>query len=304
MNTLDKNKILSISKNIYDDLTKLSNVNGIGIGYKFINSTNTGELSLHVLVEKKVDKSVLGSKNLVPKNYMNVKTDVIEIGKVHSHKLIDRIRPLEGGYSIGPAGYNWAGTLGCIVTRGTTPNIEYFLLSNNHVFSDGGIVPIGNPILQPAVLDRGISSTDKVAILSEVINIDFSGGINKVDCAIAKVTDPSIVTNKIALIGVPKGISQAKLTSMVKKSGRTTSELEGTVQTVNATIGVDYGMDRTAIFSNQFVSTAISSPGDSGSLVLDKDNNAVGLLFAGSSSTTIFTDINSVLSALNVSLLL
>lgn len=46
----------------------------------------------------------------------------------------------------------------------------------------------------------------------------------------------------------------------------------------------------------------MSQGGDSGSAVLDRDNRLVGLLFAGSDSTTIINRIEHVFSALRLSL--
>ena len=47
----------------------------------------------------------------------------------------------------------------------------------------------------------------------------------------------------------------------------------------------------------------MSEGGDSGSLIVDAtENKAVGLLFAGSTLATIFTPIDLVLSALNITI--
>jgi hypothetical protein len=63
---------------------------------------------------------------------------------------------------------------------------------------------------------------------------------------------------------------------------------------------VGYGGGRTARFRDQFVTTGISAGGDSGSLVTTLDNVAVGLLFAGSSISTIINPIENVRSLLRV----
>ena len=64
---------------------------------------------------------------------------------------------------------------------------------------------------------------------------------------------------------------------------------------------VSYGAGRTARFEGQLVAGGMSQGGDSGSLVVDgNSNNAVGLLFAGSTSTTIFCPIEEVLNILNI----
>ena len=54
------------------------------------------------------------------------------------------------------------------------------------------------------------------------------------------------------------------------------------------------------IFEDQILAGAMSQGGDSGSLVLDKDNNAVGLLFAGSNTSTLMNPIQYVLDAFGV----
>ncbi len=97
----------------------------------------------------------------------------------------------------------------------------------------------------------------------------------------------------------------------VQKDGRTTDCTEGTVSAINLTVNVGYdGTTCTiATYTNQIQvapaapSTAFAAAGDSGSPVVDSDNNAVGLLFAGDSAgNAIANPIGAVLSALNVSL--
>ena len=57
-----------------------------------------------------------------------------------------------------------------------------------------------------------------------------------------------------------------------------------------------------AVFEEQILTNDMSDPGDSGSLVLDEANHAVGLLFAGSSSVTVINPIDAVLSSLNITI--
>jgi hypothetical protein len=92
----------------------------------------------------------------------------------------------------------------------------------------------------------------------------------------------------------------------VSKFGRTTGYTEGTVTLLNATVNIQYNTAqglKTARFVGQTITEGMSEGGDSGSLVVDtSENKAVGLLFAGSTQATIFTPIEVVLNALNVSL--
>jgi hypothetical protein len=89
----------------------------------------------------------------------------------------------------------------------------------------------------------------------------------------------------------------------VRKSGRTTDYTEGVVTLLNATVSVAYGANKTARFTGQVITEAMSQGGDSGSLIVDTtENKAVGLLFAGSNLATIFNPINAVLDALKVNI--
>ncbi len=125
---------------------------------------------------------------------------------------------------------------------------------------------------------------------------------NEVDAALARPVDPTFFSDDIRGIGRVQGTKPATLGMRVRKSGRTTGYTEGTVNLLNATVTVAYG-NKQARFTGQVITGPISQGGDSGSLIVDGvENKAVGLLFAGSNLSTIFTPIDVVLKALNVTL--
>jgi hypothetical protein len=126
---------------------------------------------------------------------------------------------------------------------------------------------------------------------------------NLVDAAVAKPLDPNMFTGQIRGIGTVSGTKPASLGMRVRKSGRTTDYTEGVVTLLNATVSVAYGANKTARFTGQVITEAMSQGGDSGSLIVDTtENKAVGLLFAGSNLATIFNPINAVLDALKVNI--
>lgn len=125
---------------------------------------------------------------------------------------------------------------------------------------------------------------------------------NLVDCAIAAPLDPSSVSADILEIGRIAGIADGELGMPIRKSGRTTGLTTGEIQQVDVTAQVDYGSGRTATFTDQLMAGAMSQGGDSGSAILDMDNRLVGLLFAGSTSTTVISRIQNVFAALQVDL--
>lgn len=129
---------------------------------------------------------------------------------------------------------------------------------------------------------------------------------NSIDAALAKPNSPAMFSNEIRSIGAVTGVRNGGLGMQVRKSGRTTDFTTGTITLVNATIDVGYSTingTRTARFTGQTMTTAMSQGGDSGSLVVAADSqDAIGLLFAGSPQATIITPIDLVLNTLGVRL--
>jgi hypothetical protein len=143
-----------------------------------------------------------------------------------------------------------------------------------------------------------------IARLSRYVPIRFwtssSKPINYVDAAIAE-GDLQNLNREIYWCGHVKSLYTApKVNDIVQKCGRTTGFTTGKVKAINATIDVNYGGGRVARFGRQIVTTAMSAGGDSGSLVVNRNEQAVGLLFAGSSSATIINNIMLVQSLLRI----
>lgn len=115
-------------------------------------------------------------------------------------------------------------------------------------------------------------------------------------------------------IGVPSStIVNPTVGMAVAKSGRTTGFTTGTVTSINTSVAVQYtqtcgggGKKSTVTFTNQIVigSSTFSAGGDSGSLIVTNNaaHNPVGLLFAGSSTSTIANPIGQVLTRLGTAL--
>ncbi len=129
---------------------------------------------------------------------------------------------------------------------------------------------------------------------------------NRVDCALARPTNPDMFSDEIPHIGIISETKAPTLGMKVRKYGRTSGYTEGTITLLNATVNVGYSTStgpRTARLVGQVITEPLSQGGDSGSLICDAtENKAVGLLFAGSDLATIFTPIDTVLSALNITL--
>jgi len=181
------------------------------------------------------------------------------------------------------------------------------ILSNNHVLANANAAAIGDAILQPGPYDGG-TDRDRIAALEAFVPIVFDGfldwllslfGIarpvrNVVDAALGKPLNDADVSEEVLEIGTVSETASGTIGMPVRKSGRTTGLTEGKITAVAATVRVFYGLTRTARFRDQLVASALSQGGDSGSLIVDADDRAVGLLFAGSSNTTILNPIGEV----------
>ena len=304
-----KNNISDISHNYYKYLLNLPNVNGIGVGYKIINSFNTKEICLNVFVDKKIDIKYLSKNIIIPKEYMGIKTDVIKVGQPNFHSgeiFPGKFRPLEGGCSISVGDNQGEGTIGCIAVKKSFLFFnDYFILSNNHVLAGVNKIPIGTSILQPSEGLSGQFPEDIVANLTTFVPIKFiennNDNINYVDCAIAKIKKNNLISKKILEIGQITGISKATLGSNVKKVGFITGLTEGNVIATNVTSKLPFE-NKFSIFQEQIRANLFNLSGDSGSIVLNDKNEAVGLLMGGpkDGSNVIFNDISLVLKYLNI----
>ena len=216
--------------------------------------------------------------------------------------LRQRMRPAQGGYSVGHYQVT-AGTLAtCVFEAQPFPGVpaRYYILSNNHVLANSNAGRIGDPILQPGAADGGRVPDDVIARLSRFVTIRFDGTANLVDAALAEGPFQDL-DREIYWIGYPKGVRFLQgIGDIVQKTGRTTNYSTGRVTHMNATVNVNYGGGRMARMERQIVTTTMSAGGDSGSLLLDMDENAVGLLFAGSPVVTIFNHILFVQSQLGI----
>jgi len=241
----------------------------------------------------------------LPSQVDGIHTRIENIGEVKAFGYSGSSQaPTRSGYSVGNNKECAAGTIGCVVTDGT----KNYLLSNNHVFARVNKAQIGEAIDQPGLYDAIPQCTGTVthgANLSKFIPINFRRNAkNTVDCAIAELAAGITATSASAGGYTPTSVVEAATVGLaVEKSGRTTGTTTGSVAAINVTISVSYGNGQTAKFVGQiyFSSTTFSAAGDSGSLIVDSGSfNPVGLLFAGSASSTIANPIGDVLSALGV----
>ena len=203
-----------------------------------------------------------------------------------------------------------SGTLGALVQDNAG---RQFVLSNNHVLARSDRAAVGDPIVQPGLIDNNCTpngdgpGTVPVATLSAWLPLDSSQ--TNADAAIAQVASRTVDNagsilelgarqSDGTLAAAPPGISStgghgesAVLAMQVAKSGRTTGLTCASVSAVDVDVSIDYYRDcaetrpyLTKVFTHQIAISGdrFTDAGDSGSLVVDASNaEPVGLFFAG-----------------------
>lgn len=207
------------------------------------------------------------------------------------------------------------GTLGSVVKDTSGHN---YILSNNHVLARVNQASPGEQIIQRGYGDTvpvcSSSGTIPVAQLSQFVPLNFTGGGNTVDAALAQtLTNTVDPAGTILGVGtISTAITAPAIGMHVEKAGRTTGLTTGNVDAVNVTLYVAYSacgstVKQAAKFLKQFTilpETTFGRAGDSGSLVLrtvakGKSPNPVGLLFAGNATgATVANPIGPVLTQL------
>ncbi len=229
-----------------------------------------------------------------------------------------RRRPLRIGSSISDvqADFISAGTLGCFVVGRKSPYYQG-ILTNNHVIANENGNSAGDPIVQQGTLDGGKLLGSLIGELGKFVRLR-QNATNLVDAAIADLyEDIECERLLIGNLGKLKGLGDVvhlPEKATVYKVGRTTGQTEGRITAFdvdNVRVEYDVGVLR---FDNQIEiegagTKAFSDSGDSGSLIVDEDLRAIGLLFAGGDSggandqgLTYANPIGSVLDKLDVDL--
>jgi hypothetical protein len=319
--------VMAVQHEVTADWMRQPEVLGTAVGLD-----TTGNTALIVYVDQDAKNAGEVIRNL-PRNLrgVNVQVELTEKfrsfakpggggGTSHTAKQTPPIQlGTSGGWGKDLAnGYCCGGTLGSLVSIGGVQHI----LSNYHVF-EADIVAGGNnttaqtgdAVIQPGLIDINCTVANSQTVATLVKKSSLPG--SNVDCSVAKVVSGQVRSDGAILeIGtISASTVNAALNQAVKKSGRTTGLTHSTISGLNATISVAYdnecagGAAFTKTFSGQIViankGSRFLNSGDSGSLMVEdvtSNPRAVGLLFAGSSSTAIANPIGQVLSFLGATM--
>jgi hypothetical protein len=250
---------------------------------------------------------------------LQILLDVQAVGKLSPHNWPNpslprtQLRPAYPGISAAHVSFPGAGTLGAWLKD---EGGNFYILSNNHVlaletgYQDGKLVGFGSRTANPGDLivqpgdepPRTTQASDVIASLTDFIPLYYDGVTipvvsNFSDVAIARVLEPGMIDPSIPLLGqqgnpieVSNFGSSVNINDIVLKVGRTTGATQATVTEVNVLVTLPYDSGFVT-FCGLCLTSAMSLPGDSGSLIIGMDGMARGILVGGSDQVSVFCDV-------------
>lgn len=301
-------KVLEENK---DDLMSIENVVAVGAGIKEKDGKRMKCIVVHVTEKKKDEKDIEALKNkrqLIPQQLYyklpggqlkEIPVDVIQTGKA---KTCIRVSPSDEISNSDPI-KGALGTLGCCVTKLNSD--KKLILTCYHVLKHHShdwyfFEKNGNErILHP-------QNGQHIADMTEAVR-DW-----ELDIALAKPLEGTEISNSIPQIGTPRGSRHVIWTDVdfrtpVKKEGTTSGLSEGVIKDKNVEVSIEYPDESYWTLSNLIaVSTQdnkpLAKPGDSGSLLVDSNGVALGIIIASSLSNTYAIPIKTVLKRFNIKL--
>lgn len=268
------------------DLMQQDEVHAVGIGLDddgnevIVVTVDRGEARNFMLPESLEDSNTIVQES----EQFTAEVAIAELEPQAGRK--EKVRPVPGGVSAGHENVT-AGTVSYILTDGSTE----FTSSNNHVYANINSGEAGDPIIQPGSADGGTvdeqsANLEKYVLIDDGVTVDLAWANQDVEH-----------TTDLMQVGKPQGEPRRpSVGDQVIKSGRTTGVTRGEVKQTSVTVDVNYGDPGVITLKDQFFTSDMSEPGDSGSAVLFDDGtmNPAGLLFAGSDTTTVMNYATNV----------
>lgn len=291
-------------------------IHAVGVG----KLDGSGEHCIQIFINDSDENMFEASPaDTVPNRYKNVAIVLIEMPQtsflstenIFAHfsadeyrRIIrDRQEVLMGGISGANTNLsNECGTIGYFCRRKSIlprPNKEVYLLSNSHVFVDlkKGAIDEQDLIMQPSPGEAAAKrAVGELAFFSPIKLENDTNEANFVDAALAKLWKQEQHRQMIPMIGAVRGFARredVEVGETARKFGRTTGFTGGKISSIYLDIWIKY--DRTgqnAFFKNQFLIEPdkpfyekFVDKGDSGSLLVDAENYASGLIFAGANAS-------------------
>jgi hypothetical protein len=326
-------------------LGRLPHVTGVGLGWREKCGEITDALALRVYVRQKVARAELSQSDAVPACYDGVLTDVVPAFTVvpafatvaamqHASRpplqpgiTISNLRGMLPEQAAGPH-QSGMGTLGFFALVNGIRRREVVLVSNRHVLLAHG-AGSGAPIYAPVFTRRGETSLVHASTLDPIAEIKDEGAEQNhsfhyngepdenyfVDCATARLlaAPASPMENNAVPAPVVRGVARmhpldalGHRAPRVRKFGGASGITQGRVVDVAAPVENPSGPQRQHNIVIRGTDGSFVSPGDSGALVLNEHDQAIGMVWGRSDhdpNIAYACHIHPVLNRLGVTLM-
>lgn len=295
------------------------------------------DLHLNAVVPRSVRGNIVDVIEIGEVRLLGQEVGQFEENSAAAGSRLRRYRPAPGGVSVGHFKIS-AGTLGAAVKE--KGGGRRLILSNNHVLANtsagnDGRSAIGDAVLQPGAYDGGTANTDTFALLKRFVPLKrtlqrspcaiagrwekmanqalhlfaphyrinlqkvYARG-NLVDAAVAAPLNDADLADEILGLGRVNRIADATVGQIIRFSGRTSGLVQGNIIAEDVSLFITMDSGEQLYFVDQLIASAVCRPGDSGSLLVDIQNQAVGLLFAGSDKVSVCNRIDHVCRLLEI----
>jgi hypothetical protein len=270
-----------------------TNILSIGVGHKRTARKKSSRMAVVFTVYRKVvNRKLIAEGYTIPKRLrvpakgkavaFAIATDVVQQRRKSFSTTTSPV-----GSKIQPEGSLSFGTFGAAVCD---QDNRLFILSGSHVFTDyGRRAQIGQRIMDAA-------SGREIAVLFRYFEL-LPGYPNYADVGLAELTAGDVI-ERIRANPDLKGIGTTEMGASVRVVGASSGSNSGEVSRLSVTERVfGWGGDPNAscIMSDQIEIEHLGVNGDSGAVVRDSDNKAVGLFIADNGRFDLMTDIRRVL---------
>jgi len=320
-------------------LGRLPHVTGVGLGWREKRGEITDVLSLRVYVREKVARAELSQCDTVPAYYDGLPTDVVPACTAVAAMRHSGPAPLQPGITIsnlrgmlpeqasGPH-QSGMGTLGFFALVNGIRRREVVLVSNRHVLLAHG-AGSGSPIYAPVFSRRGETSLVHASTLDPIAEVKDEGAEQNhpfnyngeptedyfVDCATARLLAAPAAPMGSDEVPAPVVRGVARMHPLdalghraprVRKFGGASGITQGRVVDVAAPVENSNGPQRRHNIVIRGTDGSFVSPGDSGALVLNDHDQAIGMVWGRSdhdSNVAYACHIHPVLDRLGVTLM-
>lgn len=277
------------------------------------------ELILEMRQQSRVDDLVAELRKLRPKVAWEDPPELEEETVEESQPAVygQRARPAMGGDSISHY-RSGVVTLGCLVVDRQVANRVYLLSELYGLSPPDGLPRVGDPVIQPGGTDGGNIARDMIATIARAgtLNDDPLAADQNIPAAIAQVRHLKDVSAEIRGRGYLKGVRPATEGITVYGVGRTSGLVTGMVLRTETTVDIAMPVNKLAytqntgdaagnvslLFANLIACNDMFVNGDGGMILLDEENYALGLAFAGDDEESFFLPMQRVLDTLEVDL--